>query len=159
VSRRLWQMRQPRESDKRHAAERAFEESDEAIVREKLAKTRVTPVEAMEGRPRPSGQSVARNAPSTQKARPARPRSGNGYGSERKESQRADGPTLSLVTRTAPERGLQGLRKGAATGVDGVTWVRRCRLDERLRDPVDRPTPWPISSAAGETGRDTEGER
>jgi hypothetical protein len=91
VSRRLWWCRQPRESDKRHAAERAFEESDEAIVPEKLAKTRVTPVELMEGRAEAKGQSVAETPP--RHKRPARPRSGNGYGSERKESQRADGPT------------------------------------------------------------------
>jgi len=131
--------RQPRESDKRHAAERAFEESDEAIVPEKLAKTRVTPVESMEGRAEAKGQSVARNAPSTQSETSAPT-------VRQRIRQRAKGKPEGRWTNLfghlrAPllNEAYQGLRKGAATGVDGVTWeAYGDRLDERLRDLVDR---------------------
>ena len=131
--------RQPRESDKRHAAERAFEESDEAIVPEKLAKTRVTPVESMEGRAEAKGQSVARNAPSTQSETSAPT-------VRQRIRQRAKGKPEGRWTNLfghlrAPllKEAYNGLRKGAATGVDGVTWeAYGDRLDERLRDLVDR---------------------
>ena len=43
------------------------EKSDEVVVPKKSAKTRVTPVESMEGRASAEGKSVARNASSTQR--------------------------------------------------------------------------------------------
>ena len=54
--------RQPREGDKPQAAAASVEKSDEAIVPKKSAKTRVTPVEPMEGRAEAKGKSAARNA-------------------------------------------------------------------------------------------------
>ena len=54
--------RQPREGDEPYAAAQAVEESDAVIVPKKSAKTRVTPVESMEGRAAAKGKSAARNA-------------------------------------------------------------------------------------------------
>ena len=54
--------RQPREGRHRKPRTQAIEESDEPIVSKKSAKTRVTPVEPMEGRAAAEGKSAARNA-------------------------------------------------------------------------------------------------
>lgn len=54
--------RQSREGHEPKAGQYAFEESDEAVVPGKSAKTRVTPVESMEGRAEAEGKSAARNA-------------------------------------------------------------------------------------------------
>ena len=58
--------RQPREGSKPQAAVKRFEESDEAVVPKKPVKTRVTPVEQVEGRAEAKGKSAARNAHPTQ---------------------------------------------------------------------------------------------
>ena len=131
--------RQPRESDKRQAAERAFEESDEAIVPEKSAKTRVTPVELMEGRAEAKGQSVARNALSTQGEAGA-------VTYMQRIRQRAEGKPEGRWTNLFGHlrepllaQAYHSLRRNAATGVDGVTWEAYGeRLDERLRDLGER---------------------
>src|SRR5690606_33553970 len=54
--------RQAREGDEPQAALASFEQSDEVVVPEKSVKTRVTPVESMEGRTEAKGKSAARNA-------------------------------------------------------------------------------------------------
>jgi hypothetical protein len=54
--------RQAREGDEPQAALESSEQSDEVVVPEKSAKTRVTPVESMEGRTEAKGKSAARNA-------------------------------------------------------------------------------------------------
>jgi group II intron reverse transcriptase/maturase len=131
--------RQPRESDKRQAAAVAFEKSDEAIVPRKSTKTRVTPVESAEGRAEAEGQSVAGNALPTQ--------SGAGAPTVMQRiRQRAEGRPEGRWTNlfghlreALLEQAYRSLRKGAATGVDGVTWEAYGEgLDQRLRDLVDR---------------------
>jgi len=131
--------RQSRESDERHAVTATFERSDEAIVPGKSAKMRVTPFESMEGRAEAKGNSVARNASSTQREQDAstvlqRIR-------ERATQKPKEKWTNLLSHLRVPllERAYLSLRKRAATGVDGVTWEAYGeRLDERLRDLVDR---------------------
>ena len=131
--------RQVREGEMPQAVPVNFERSDEAIVPEKSAKTWVTPVELMEGRAEAKGQSVARNAPSTQSGTSAptilqRIR--------QRITSRPEGRWTNLfVHLTAPllTQAYHGLRKNAATGVDGVTWEAYGeRLGENLRDLVDR---------------------
>ncbi|XXT17062.1 group II intron reverse transcriptase/maturase [Sorangium sp. So ce429] len=131
--------RQPRESDKRQAAAVAFEKSDEAIVPRRSAKTWVTPVESMEGRAEAKGQSAARNALPTQ--------SGDGAPTilqriRQRAKGRPEGRWTNLFGHLREPLLLQAyhsLRRGAATGVDGVTWEAYGeRVDERLRDLVDR---------------------
>ena len=59
-------VRQAREGNKPQSEVVAAEESDEAIVPKKPAKTRVTPVESVEGRAEAKGKSAVRNALPTQ---------------------------------------------------------------------------------------------
>lgn len=127
--------RQPREGNKPQAAGHAFEKSDEVVVPEKSAKTRVTPVEPMEGRTEAEGKSAARNAPLTQSgtgALTALQRIGQ-RAKERKEERFTN--LLSHVKLPLLKEAYQRLRKQAATGVDGVTWLEYGeRLEERLLD-------------------------
>jgi hypothetical protein len=58
--------RHPREGKQPQSVERTSEESDAGIVPKKSTKTRVTPVEPMEGRPSAKGKSALRNAPRAQ---------------------------------------------------------------------------------------------
>jgi group II intron reverse transcriptase/maturase len=116
-----------------------FERSDEAIVLKKSTKTRVTPVEPMEGRAEAKGQSVAGNALPTQSG------AGAPTGLQRIRQRAKGKPEGSWTNLFGNLRepllseAYHGLRKGAATGVDGVTWEEYGeRLDERLRDLVDR---------------------
>ena len=55
--------RQSREGDEPQSAGESVEKSDAGIVPKKSAKTWVTPVESMEGRPEAKGKSASRNAP------------------------------------------------------------------------------------------------
>lgn len=131
--------RQPREGKEPQAAERAFEESDAGMVPEKPAKTRVTPVESVEGRAAAEGKAASRNAPPTQ----------DGIGALtylRWLGQRAkDRPKeqftnlLSHIKVPLLEEAFRRLHKDAAAGVDGVTWAEYGeRLGERLVDLQDR---------------------
>jgi group II intron reverse transcriptase/maturase len=131
--------RQPREGDKPQAAERAVEESDAGIVPKKPAKTRVTPVESVEGRAAAEGKSAARNAP------PAQDGSGaltwlQRIGERAKQKPKEKWTNLlSYIKAPLLKEAYQRLRKNAATGVDEVTWVEYGeRLDERLKDLQDR---------------------
>ena len=116
-----------------------FERSDEAIVLKKSAKTRVTPAPLMEGRAEAKGQSAFGNALPTQSG------AGALTGLQRTR-QRAKGKPEGRWTNLFGHlrepllaEAYHGLRKGAATGVDGVTWEEYGeRLDERLHDLVDR---------------------
>ena len=54
--------RRPQEGDEPQADGQIVEESDKGIVPKKSAKTRVTPVESVEGRPEAKGKSAARDA-------------------------------------------------------------------------------------------------
>ena len=127
--------RQSREGEEPCAVMVDVESSDEAIVPEKSAKMRVTPFESMEGRAEAKGNSVARNAPSTQSE------SGAVTAMQRIRQRATQRPTekwtnlLSHVRVPLLEKAYHSLRKRAAVGVDGVTWEAYGeRLDERLRD-------------------------
>jgi len=114
--------RQPREGDEPQAAERAVEESDEAIVPKKLAKTRVTPVESVEGRAEAEGKSAARDA------LPAQDGAGaltflHWIGERAKQKPKEKWTTLLSHFRTPLlKEAYQRLRRNAAAGVDEVTW-------------------------------------
>jgi RNA-directed DNA polymerase len=127
--------RQPREGKKPQAAGNALEKSDEVVVPKKSTKTRVTPVEPMEGRTEAEGKSAARNAPPTQcgtSALTALQRIG-----QRAKATKRERFTnlLSHVKLPLLKEAYQRLRKDAATGVDKVTWLEYGeRLEERLQD-------------------------
>jgi group II intron reverse transcriptase/maturase len=131
--------RQPREGDEPQSAEQGFEESDAAIVPKKPAKTRVTPVESVEGRAKAEWKSAARNALPAQdgtSALTALQRIG-----ERAKQKPKDKWTNLLGHIKVPllAEAYQRLRKRAAPGVDEVTWEEYGeRLDERLVDLQDR---------------------
>jgi RNA-directed DNA polymerase len=131
--------RQPREGDEPQAAERAVEESDEAIVPEKPAKTWVTPVELVEGRAEAEGKSAARDA------LPAQDGAGaltflQRIGERAKQKPKEKWTTLlSHIRAPLLKEAYQRLRRNAAAGVDEVTWAEYGeRLDERLLDLQDR---------------------
>jgi RNA-directed DNA polymerase len=115
------------------------EKSDAGVVPKKSAKTWVTPVESMEGRPAAQGKSAARNAFLAQDkidALTALQRIGQ-RAKERPEEQLTN--LLSHIKEPLLKEAYMRLKKRAATGVDGVTWAEYGdRLDERLRDLRDR---------------------
>ena len=131
--------RQTRGGEEPRAAVGKRQRSDEAIVPRKLTKTRVTPVEPVEGRAEAEGKSTARNASPTQGGQDAltylqwigrRAR-------EKPEEQFTN--LLSHVKVPLLKEAFRRLRKDAATGIDGVTWDEYSqRLEERLVDLQDR---------------------
>jgi group II intron reverse transcriptase/maturase len=131
--------RRPQEGDEPQAAGQIVEESDEGIVPKKPAKTRVTPVESVEGRPEAKGKSAARNASSTQREDDALTFLQR-IGQRAKEKPEEKWTTLlSHIKVPLLKEAYRRLRKDAATGVDGVTWEEYgARLDERLGDLEDR---------------------
>lgn len=117
----------------------SVEKSDEAVVPKKSAKTRVTPVERMEGRAEAKGKSDARNASSTQREQEATTflhRIGE------RARQRPDEKWTNLLSHIRVpflREAYQRLRKNGATGVDQVSWREYGeRLDERLLDLENR---------------------
>jgi group II intron reverse transcriptase/maturase len=129
--------RQAREGKPQSAA--SVEKSDEVVVPEKSAKTRVTPVELMEGRTEAKGKSDARNASSTQREPEATTflhRIGE------RARQRPDEKWTNLLSHIRVpflRVAYQRLRKNGATGVDEVSWDEYGeRLDERLLDLENR---------------------
>ena len=131
--------RQGREGDMPQSAQYASEESDASVVPEKPAKTRVTPVEQVEGRVAAKGKSAARNA------LPAQDGAGaltylqwiGKRAKERPEEKFTN--VLGHIKVPLLKEAYMRLRKEAAPGVDGVTWEDYGeRLDERLLDLQDR---------------------
>jgi RNA-directed DNA polymerase len=127
--------KQPREGEEPQAVGRIAEKSDEGIVPKKPAKTRVTLVEQVEGRPEAKGKSAARDAPSTQSENDALTFLQR-IGQRAKEKPEEKWTTLlSHVKVALLKEAYQRLRKKVATGVDGVSWEEYGeRLDERLLD-------------------------
>lgn len=132
---------QPREDEKSQSvieAENA-EESDAVVVPKKPTKTRVTPVESVEGRATAEGKSATRNAPPAQDGKGALTflqRIGERAKQKPKEKWTN---LLSHVRVPLLKEAYQRLRKAAAVGVDEVTWAEYGeRLDERLLDLQDR---------------------
>jgi RNA-directed DNA polymerase len=131
--------RQPREGSKPQSDGLTSEKSDEGMVPKKSTKTRVTPVESMEGRPEAEGKSAARNAPPAQDGTSA-PTLLRRIGQRAKEKPEERFTTLlSHLKVPLLKEAFRRLRKAAASGVDGVTWDEYGeRLDERLLDLQDR---------------------
>jgi len=131
--------RQRREGANPQSAETSSEESDAGMVPEKPAKTRVTPVESVEGRAAAKGKSAARNTSSTQSesdVETALQRIGQ-HAKEKPEERFTN--LLTHLQPTLLKRAYQSLRKNAAAGMDEVTWHEYgVRLDERLLDLAGR---------------------
>ncbi len=131
--------RQMREGEEPQSAVVERQKSDEDVVPEKATKTRVTPVESVEGRSSAKGKSAARNAYSTQgedKANTALQRIGK---RAKEESKEKFTNLLSHVKVPLLAEAYRSLRKDAAPGIDEVTWAEYGeRLDERLHDLQDR---------------------
>lgn len=131
--------RQPREGSTHKPRTSAPEESDEPIVPGKSAKTRVTPVEPMEGRGEAKGKLASRNALRTQ-GRAGAPTNLERVG--RKATRDKETKFSNLMCHLkAPllERAYRSLKKSAAAGVDGVTWSEYGEaLETRLADLQDR---------------------
>ena len=115
------------------------EKSDEVVVPKSLVKTMVTHVESKEGRTEAKGKPAARNTHSTLgevSVLTALQRVGQKAKEEPKERFTN---LLTHVKVPLLKLAYQGLRKRAATGVDGVTWEEYgARLDEHLLDLQDR---------------------
>ncbi|MFN7147797.1 MAG: reverse transcriptase domain-containing protein, partial [Myxococcota bacterium] len=115
------------------------EESDEGMVPKKSAKTWVTPVESMEGRPEAEGKSAPRNASRAQDRQDAPTQVMRiGQRAREKRGERFDN-LLSAIKVPLLKEAYQRLRRRAAPGVDGVTWeAYGADLDARLLDLQDR---------------------
>ena len=131
--------RQTREGQEPQSAVGARQKSDEAIVPEKSAKTRVTPVESMEGRAEAEGKSAARNASPAQDGKDALTRL-QWIGKRAKERPKEQFTNLlGHVKAPLLKEAFHRLRKDAAPGIDGVTWIEYSQgLDARLLDLQDR---------------------
>lgn len=121
--------------------QQSTEQSDASIVPtcKKSTKTRVTPVEPMEGRDAGNGKSTPRNASRTQDRNDATTfleRIGQ-RAKERKGERFTN--LLSHIKVPLLRDAYHALRKDAAPGVDGVTWSEYGEeLDARLLDLQDR---------------------
>lgn len=131
--------RQPREDRNSHAVGQSSEKSDEVVVPEKPAKTRVTPVESVEERTEAKRKSAARNALPAQDGEGALTYLQRiGSRAKTKPEERFTN-LLSHIKAPLLEQAYQRLRKNAASGVDHVTWEEYGeRLHERLLDLQDR---------------------
>ena len=131
--------RQGREGEEPQSVAVATEESDEGIVPQKSAKTRVTPVESMEGRPKAEGKSATRNALRAQD-REGAPTDLLRIGKQAKERPEEKLTNLlSHVKVPLLKEAYNQIRPRAATGVDGVTWQEYGEgIDARLLDLQDR---------------------
>lgn len=117
----------------------AAEESDEVIVPKKPVKTRVTPVELVEGRAEAKGKFAVRNALPTQGGASALTQVQQ-IGMRAKMDQEVKFTNLLCHVKVPLLReAYQRLSKKAAAGVDGVTWQEYGeRLEERLADLQER---------------------
>jgi group II intron reverse transcriptase/maturase len=115
------------------------EESYAGIVPRKSAKTRVTPVESMEGRAAAEGKSAHGNARRAQDRRRA-PTQVERIGKRAKEKKgERFNNLMSAIKVPLLKEAYQRLRREAAPGVDGITWEEYGEhLDARLLDLQDR---------------------
>ena len=120
--------------------QQSSEESDALVVPtcEKSAKTRVTPVESMEGRGATHGKPAPRNASPAQDGQDALTFLER-VGQRAKEKEERFNNLLSHIKVPLLAEAYQRLRKDAAPGVDGVRWSEYGEnLDARLLDLQDR---------------------
>jgi len=109
------------------------------MVPKKSAKTRVTPVEPMEGRPAAKGKFASGNALRAQdrQGAPTQLMRIGQRAREKKEERFVN--LLNAVRVPLLKEAYEGLRKRAAPGVDGVTWEEYGEhLDAHLLDLQDR---------------------
>lgn len=131
--------KQPREGREPQSVAKSSEESDAGMVPKKSAKTRVTPVESMEGRPSAEGKSASRNAPRAQD-RAGAPTQVERIGKRAKDKKEERFENLlSAIKAPLLKEAYFCLRKDAAPGVDDVAWEEYGQaLDARLLDLQDR---------------------
>jgi hypothetical protein len=131
--------KQPRKGDEPQAAGESVEKSDVGTVPKKPAKTWVTPVEIVEGKPAAKGKSAARNACSTQReASASTDLQRIGQRAKKKPKEKWTN-LLSHLRIPLLKEAYMRLRKDAASGVDEVTWHEYGEhLDERLVDLESR---------------------
>lgn len=131
--------RQPREGAVLKPRSQAIEESDEPMVPMKSAKTRVTPVESMEGRGEAKGKLVSRNVRRTQ-SRGSTLTELERVGRKAKEDKGTKFNNLMChLDVKLLEQAYSRLSKRSAPGVDGVTWSEYGQdLGTRLTDLVSR---------------------
>jgi RNA-directed DNA polymerase len=115
------------------------EESEVLIVPEKLTNAVVTPAESVEERSTADGNPGQGNAVQPQSWEAVHTRLER-VGERAKQDKEAKfDNVLSLVTAPLLRRAYEGLRKGAAAGIDNVTWAQFGeQLDERLDDLIGR---------------------
>jgi len=131
--------RQTREGEEPQAEVVERQKSDEVVVPKKSAKTRVTPVETMEGRTEAKGKSVARDAFSTQGEADATTYLQRIGKRAKEETKEKFTNLLNHVKVPLLREAYKCLRKDAAPGIDAVTWAEYAeRIDERLLDLQDR---------------------
>jgi len=132
--------RQGREGKSRNP-QQPSEESDALVIPtcKKSAKTRVTPVEPMEGRGAANGKPAPRNASPAQDGQDALTFLERvGQRAKEKKEERFNN-LLSHIKVPLLKEAYQRLRKDAASGVDGVTWSEYGEnLDARLLDLQER---------------------
>ncbi len=131
--------RQPREGPGRNPLAKASEKSDALIVPKKPGNLRVTPRDSAEGRSAANGKSAQRNVRRTQR-RTSTPTYLERIGNKAKQKRRMKFTNLLCHVKVPLlKEAYEGLRKRAASGVDGVTWEEYGeRLDERLLDLENR---------------------
>ena len=131
--------RQRREGLKSQSAQHASEESDAVVVPEKPTKTRVTPVEPVEGRTAAKGKSAARNASPAQDGQDALTFLQRiGRRAKDKPGEKLTN-LLSHIKLPLLREAYQRLRRKSAAGVDGITWDEYGEgLDAKLLDLQDR---------------------
>jgi group II intron reverse transcriptase/maturase len=115
------------------------EESDEGTVPKKREKTRVTPVDLVEGKPEAEGKSAARNTSPAQKGQGvATTLQWIGERAKAKPEERFTN-LLSHIKEPLLREAYNRLKKDAASGVDDETWQDYgAHLDERLTDLTSR---------------------
>jgi RNA-directed DNA polymerase len=131
----------PREGRKPHAAGGGPEESDALIVPtwKKSAKTRVTPVESMEGRGAAKGKPVAAMASSTQREESVHAFLRRVGERARAHKEERFNNLFSRLTVPLLREAYGLLEPRAASGVDGMTWKGYGEgLEERLADLEER---------------------
>jgi group II intron reverse transcriptase/maturase len=123
------------EGDEPQAEPTIAERSDEVVVPKKPAKTRVTPVEQVEGRTEAKGKSAAENVSSTQSESEALSFLQRIRERAKQKPKEKWTNLLSHIRVPLLTEAYQRLRRDAAAGVDEVTWHEYGeRLDERLHD-------------------------
>jgi group II intron reverse transcriptase/maturase len=129
----------PQEGDEPRVGATIVEKSDEVVVPKKSAKTRVMPVESVEGRTEAEGKSAARNASSTQGEHEALTFLQRIGDRAKQKPEEKWTNLLSHMRLPLLKEAYQRLRRNAAAGVDEVTWHEYGeRLDARLTELTDR---------------------